>query len=96
MFFEVAMTHLIIYKCQESRTFQEKMFYIWLTNLLIFKDFFESQWILILKLSVEYIVTKYVCFLDFSVKMIKHENFLIVVDLTFDEIFAKYYHFSLC
>ena len=34
-------------------------------------------------------------FADFSVKMVKPENFLNVADFSFDVRFAKYYHFSL-
>lgn len=45
------------------------------------------------KLSVEHI-TKYICFSDFAVEMVKQDNFFNGVDLSFDKIFAKNYHFS--
>ena len=44
-------------------------------------------------MSVEHI-TKYICFSDFAVEMVKQDNFFNGVDLSFDKIFAKNYHFS--
>ena len=57
---------------------------------------FDSKWLLLSwKLSVEYIITKYICFSGFAVKMVKQKNFPNAVDLCFDERrIAKYYHFS--
>ena len=65
--------------------------------LRVYMIFFDSKWLLLSwKLLVGYIITKYICFSDFAVKMVKQKNFPNVVDLCFDEKrFANYYHFSL-
>ena len=92
---QVAKTHFIILLCQENSAFQEEDCYI-LTNLLILNDSLDSKWLLLSwKLSVEIIITKNVCVSDFVVKMVKQENFFNEIDLSFDERFTNYYHFSL-
>ena len=57
--------------------------------------FYSKRLVLFWKLTEEYIVTKYICFSDFALKKVKQQNFLNYVDLSFDERFMKYHHFSL-
>lgn len=60
-----------------------------------FKYFFYPKWLILSwKLSLDYI-TKYVCFLNFSLEMIKQGKFFNVVNLSFDERLLNYYEFSL-
>ena len=52
-----------------------------MTNVLILNDLSSFQMTSFIQNIVEYIVTKYVCFSDFAVRLVKQENFLNVVDL---------------